>query len=68
MKNPCVNCREEGILEIPKRTLIEIAHRYFKVVLPNGKEIFVCAYHLDKTNVLKVKRIENSNLVFTNGL
>jgi len=64
MEMPCVGCKEEGLKQIPKRTLTQMAHKFFKITLANDKEVIVCSEHLEKTNLFKIKKIENSNLVF----
>ena len=68
MINPCVSCRAEGLKEIPYKVLKENLNNYFKVTLPNGKQIFVCSYHLDKTDLKRVLRIEKAGLTFSHSL
>ncbi len=68
MLNPCVNCREIGLKYIKPIVLVRIAHRYFKVTLKNGKEIVVCAEHLNKTRILDVEKIEGFGISFVNRL
>ena len=64
MENPCINCKNEGVGHIDRRTLMDIAHKFYTITLGNGRVITVCGQHLDRTDIFKVQKIENSRFVF----
>ena len=69
MKNPCLKCREEGLINVKPLVITNILNKFYKVKV-NGIETTLCDYHLEEAlnniNILEISEIEGTRIIFKN--